>query len=115
MELEGDDPLNMVEGFQTVEDAAEALREMRETQMGGVEATVEEQSELEAALEGDEVAVPAAADGGGGEGGGGGGGGDGAGTSAAAWAAATAWAAAAERMLSWRSSAHLISGCGSMT
>ena len=33
----------------------------QKAQMGGVEATVEEQSELEAALEGDEVAVPAAA------------------------------------------------------
>jgi hypothetical protein len=55
----------------TVEDAAEALREMREAQMGGVVATAEELAELEAALDDEEAGNPS-------------GGGDGAGPSNAA-------------------------------
>jgi len=45
------------------------LRALLTYAAGGVEATIEEQSELEAALEGDEEAAPAAAGGGGGGGG----------------------------------------------
>jgi hypothetical protein len=70
----------MEEGFFTVEDAAEALRELRAAEMGGVLATAEEQAELEAALDDAlDDALEAAQAGGGG--GGGGGGGDGAGPS----------------------------------
>ena len=81
---EGDAPLTMTEGFKDLADTVEAVREMREAQAGGVLATVEEQEELEAALE-DEA---------------GGGGGGGAGPSdpnaAARWDAEQAAAAAAE-------------------
>ena len=65
--------LTIEEGFATYEDAAEALREMREAQAGGVEATIEEQRELEAAvaeLEAQEAAGPSSATGGGRGGGG---------------------------------------------
>lgn len=54
--------MRMKEGFETVKDAAEAQREMREAQIGGVVATDAEQAVLEAALEG----APAAGGGGGG-------------------------------------------------
>ena len=48
---EGDEPLKVTEGFNSLPDTDEALREMREAEGGGVLATAAEQEELEAALE----------------------------------------------------------------